>query len=240
MHCREEKTLQKSINKKQNREGGFCFCYNALMTHGVDVNKNRLDDLDRVILRDSLSEPFSKKNICNIGCGESSLSIALCSLGHFVYNYDRRDLHSFFSMTSELFQKQKFVSMNISDIKAHNLPKQIHALVFQRVLHYLSYKNTQDILHLVTKQLAEGGKIYISLTGLDSQIGQGYTAKHDPITSRMGHIAVDDQHSFNITEKLCLYSKDEAEQLIQSIPGLHIEKIWISHFGNIKIVVQKI
>jgi len=209
------------------------------MSHGVDVNKNRLDDLDRIILQDSLSEPFSKKNICNIGCGESTLSIALCSLGHFVYNYDRRDLSSFFSMTKELFSKQKFTQIHIEEIKNHHLPKAVDSIVLQRVLHYMSYRDTVRFLNRITATLSEGGKMYISLTGLDSQIARGYDVKNAPIESRMGNIAEQEQQDFNISEPVCLYSLGEAQSLIESIEGIRIERIWVSQFGNIKIVTSK-
>lgn len=209
------------------------------MSYGVDVNKTRLDDLDRVILRDSLSEPFNKKTVCNMGCGESSLSVALCGIGHFVYNYDRRDLHDFFALTSELFQRQKFTQINISDIKKHNIPQRIDVVVFQRVLHYVPYSQAQNILRLVSHNTTPEGKIYISLSGLDSEIGQEYTAGQVPIESRMGTITSNNQDNFNITEKICLYSKEEAQQLIESIAGLRIQKIWVSQFGNIKIIIEK-
>jgi len=210
------------------------------MSHGVDVNKNRLDDLDRIILRDSLLEPFNKKNICNIGCGESSLSVALCALGHFVYNYDTRDLNSFFEMTSELFHRQNFTQIEISQIKKHNLPKQIDVAVLQRVLHYLPYNQAQKFLQTLTDQLSDNGKMYVSLTGIDSQIGCNYAAKDMELESRMGYIGEQDKIDFNLTEQVCLYSETDAKKLLNSIDGLSIADIWVSQFGNIKIIASKV
>ena len=74
---------------------------------------------------------------------------------------------------------------------------------------------------------------------MDSQIGRGYSAKKEPIDSRMGTIAKQDQEDFNITEPLCLYTEEEAIELIKSVGGLETEQRWVSQFGNIKMVLTK-
>ena len=218
----------------------MCFCYTVqIMTTGVDINRTRLDDLDRIIIRDSLAEPFEKQIICNFGSGASMLSSALAGLGHRVYNYDNRNLHTFFALQQEQGNKVYFQQIHLQKIKRVNLPKQYNIVVAQRVLHYLKYTDAQKFLMSASRGLASGGTVYMSLTGIESAIAYTYDQKDAHIEKRWGALSAEEQEKFDIKQPVCLYSLDNAQQLIDSIDGLQIEKIWQSQFGNIKVVAIK-
>jgi len=209
------------------------------MATGVDVSKTRLDDLDRMVVRDSLGEPFSKKTVCNFGSGASTLSRALASNGHTVYNYDERDLHSHFLLDQALGLRSNFTQLDIANIRKHNLPKVIDFAVFQRVLHYLPYKEVRVLLERVTRNLDEEGRVYIALSGLESELGRGYAAADSLVHSRMGVLDEQVAKDFFIEKPVCLYTQTDAEQLVGEIDGLEIDQIWQSDFGNLKLVCRK-
>lgn len=209
------------------------------MSTGIDVGKTRLDDLDRMVLRDSLAEPFARKVVCNFGCGESALSVAMGALGHRVYNYDNRDLALFYVLEQERGKAQHFVQVDLDSIKKHLLPQSIDVAVASRVLHYLSYTKAQRLLEMISNRLVVGGMLYINISGVESNLARGYTAVDTPIETRMALLGEQEQEEFNIEGPVCLYRESELRQLVESVDGVKITEIWTSQFGNIKCVVEK-
>ena len=208
------------------------------MTTGIDVNKTRLDDMDRVVLRDSLSEPFEPKTIVNAGSGESSLSVALGTLGHRIYNYDQRPLEDFFLMQQAVGYRQQFRQVSLEEAKPHLFPASIDMIVSQRVLHYLRHDEAKQFLKMVCDRLEDEGMLYVSLSGTESPMGTGYD-KTVPLQERWQPLEGSIRETFNAYEPLCLYAEDEARELIAGINGIRIEHAWISAFGNHKIIGRK-
>lgn len=210
------------------------------MTTGYDVGKNRLDDLDRMIIRNSVQEEFASQIVCNMGAGESALSRALAALGHKVYNYDNRDLSLYYVLQQEIGLCNYFQQIDIVDIKKHLLPKQYDAVILQRVLHYFTFAQAARILLVATKNLKVDGRVYVAFSGIDSILSENYQAKDIKIESRFDYLSPKNQEQFNIKQPVCLYSQQEAERLVTTVGDLEIEKIWQSQFGNIKVVCRKV
>ena len=210
------------------------------MSTGIDVGKTRLDDLDRMVLRESLAEPFAKQIVCNFGCGESALSVALGALGHRVYNYDNRDLSLFYMLEQERGRRQHFTQVDLDTIKKHLLPKQIDCAVFSRVLHYLPYVQARRLLQMTSDRLVVGGCMYLNVSGVESNLARGYTALDTPVETRMAVLGEQEQEEFNIHGPVCLYTESELRGLVESVESLEIVELWTSQFGNIKAVVKKV
>lgn len=78
-------------------------------------------------------------------------------------------------------------------------------------------------------------KLFISVSGLQSALGEAYQAATQPITRRFSRLGALAQKDFSISEPVCLYTKDEFKELLATT-GWSIEQIWTSQFGNHKAV----
>ena len=78
-------------------------------------------------------------------------------------------------------------------------------------------------------------KLFISVTGLDTAIGENYAGKDLPLESRFLKLDQAEADMFQIQAPVCLYRQDEFVALLEK-SGWKIEEIWLSTFGNIKAV----
>jgi len=129
---------------------------------------------------------------------------------------------------------EKFIFLP-TDVKLlETLPTQhFDFVVVQRMIHYLRY---QDALELLAKLKQNTPlKLFISVTGLESDVGRNYRDRSKPVRDRFAPIKHGDQEIFSITEPVCLYTPEEFAVLIQEA-GWEIEGLWVSAFGNVKAI----
>ncbi|MCD5381165.1 MAG: hypothetical protein LR008_01155, partial [Candidatus Pacebacteria bacterium] len=103
----------------------------------------------------------------------------------------------------------------------------------QRAIHYLPYDKALNLLKNLRKIVT--GRLYISVTGIDSAIGDNYQDKEKIVQERFCRLSSDAAGTFNIHEPLCLYVKIEFEELMNN-SGWEVEESWVSAFGNIKVI----
>ncbi len=207
---------------------------------GIDISAERLDVIERQAISDIIQQPLQSA-IVNLGCGKARSSIILSLLGYRVVNFDIENLDDYFSVCRKIFaladNRLVFKQLDIASLTYRQLPKRIGMVIANRSLHYLSYTDALDLLKKVTNRMEDDAKIYIGLSGADTQLAVGYDNNPD-INTRHGYLDPEQQKRFHIHEKITLYGERDAEQLVQEA-GLDIVSIKRSAFGNWKIVAQK-
>ncbi len=211
--------------------------------YGVDIAVRRADDLDRKALTWVQQEvqKDTVPNVFDLGCGAGGLSVRLANVGARVTGIDITDYQEDF----DILQKQnnltnarlRFYQADIRNISTIIYDSGvIDGCVIQRVLHYLTYKDAVRVL----RELKSIGikKIFVSVTGIESDIGRSYTDTDRPIEHRFGTLPPKDMEMFNINQPVCLYTPEEFMMLLQD-SGWEIEECWISAFGNIKAVCSQ-
>ncbi len=196
---------------------------------GVDVATNRADDLDRKCI--AVIREYDKPTVLDLGCGAGGQSKRMAEVGAQVTAVDIHDY------SSELHGFEN-ISFQQSDVR--NIPDSIDGNIFdfivlQRMIHYISYK---DALSLLTElKSALRGQLFVSVTGIDSDIGDRYAAKDVSIEKRFATLNKVGQETFSISEPMCLYSPEEFIELLRAA-GFTVEECWISAFQNIKAVCE--
>ena len=84
----------------------------------------------------------------------------------------------------------------------------------------------------------DGGKCFISLSGINSELGEGYAVRSDPLKKRFGKLAVSMSEKHEIKEPVCLYDVNEMK-ILAELSGFKVEEAWASSFGNIKAILVK-
>lgn len=203
---------------------------------GADISSQRLDDLDtkaiEYIRNLETHMDITNARVADIGCGVGGFSREAIKTGAMIFAYDIDTSH-----------QQDLVSSGISFTGGdfRNSLKHIvmpyHAILCQRMIHYLNYYDAAYALSLLKNRLLPKGRLFISASGSSSELANEYNLS-DSIYSRFSYLSPDMQEKHNIKSPVCLYSKTELCDLLIEL-GFLIDDSWISEFGNIKVIAKK-
>lgn len=202
---------------------------------GVDIALQRADDLDRKCLK-HLSEKQSPA-VLDLGSGAGGHSLRMVKVGAVVTAVDRYD---FSAEYSDLIAKNNIVGGSLVFIKGEieNLPellseKEFEDVYTQRTLHYLKYDEAKQLLTFLHTHVKDS--IFLSVTGITTEIAQGYVDRDKPVNERFSEPQPEVQKTHHVKEKVCLYSKEELVKLLEDC-NWKIKECWLSDFGNIKVI----
>src|SRR5690606_32341721 len=108
----------------------------------------------------------------------------------------------------------------------------------QRFLHYLNFDAAADFLSFLAEVSEQGGRLFISASGIDSELGIGYPGRTIEIQNRFFHLSPAMAAKHGIYEQVCLYSEDELGHMLAG-HQYEIQTILKAPFGNIKAIAQK-
>lgn len=209
--------------------------YQSFAGRGIDVASQRADDLDKLSL-----EYFSKKaqaRVLDLGCGTGGHSLRMAKVGAKVLGIDIDDFENDFHQyrIDENINKKylSFIQGDIRNLSVLLTGKNFTDIYMQRTLHYLPHTSALDLLKFLYK-ISED-RLYISVSGLASDIGKGYESKLLPIEERFGLLDSETGSVFQINEPVCLYTQSEFVALLE-LSGWRIVRCWQSAFGNHKAV----
>lgn len=203
--------------------------------YGVDVAITRADDIDKKMV--VYVTEHKGCSVLDLGCGGGGQSVRLANAGAEVLAIDVIDYSKEFHTLREkndLQEKQlQFLKGDMVDLPTLVSDKQFDICCLQRTIHYLPYKQALLLLEYLRKIIND--KLFISVTGIESDIGRNYMDKNKSVQARFCQLNNVDAMTFNINEPLCLYTPEEFMFLLQE-SGWEIEECWVSAFQNVKVV----
>ncbi len=209
--------------------------YHSFAGCGVDVSMHRADDLDKICL-----ENISRANhprVLDLGCGAAGQSFRMAEAGASVLALDKYDFseHLLVLQNKGCFadSQLKFVQGDVLNILPIIKDERFFSVCMQRVVHYLKYKQAQELLKQL--RLITDDTFYISVTGVESLVGDYYKGRNLSIHDRFLTLESEGVDLFSITEPVCLYTKAEFQYLLEDT-GWNIKRLWTSDFGNHKAV----
>jgi len=203
--------------------------------YGVDVASRRADDLDKLAIEQIASQSHS--TILDLGSGMFGQSIRLAQAGAGVTAVDKDDFQKVLQQVKKennlAVDQLDFIQVDLRDLTQRLADKKFDHAYCQRTLHYLKYSEANELLSFL-RQIIHG-RLYISVSGLDSEIGDKYPDKEKSVENRFAKLCEADQEKFFINEEICLFRQAEFENLLER-SGWLVERCWLSAFGNIKAV----
>jgi SAM-dependent methyltransferase len=208
--------------------------YQSFDGHGVDVAVKRADDLDRTVLQYIAAYPGCR--VLDLGSGAGGQSLRMATAGAHVTAVDQFDFQEQFAQYGQPADNLRFIIGDLQQLPVL-LPEQEYDIVLcQRTIHYLSYHAALTLLEELLLIIYD--KLYISVTGSGSLVGDTYPGASLPIAERFCELTALGKDMFSITEPVCLYNQVEFMQLLESA-GWTVDECWESAFGNIKAVCSK-
>lgn len=107
----------------------------------------------------------------------------------------------------------------------------------QRMIHYIPYDQALRVVRGLRKALCPDGHIYISASGIHSELGDDYHAAFAPVEQRFVPLSPPMAAKHGISGNVCLYSVADIAMLVETA-GLRIKTAFASPFGNVKVVAQ--
>ena len=206
--------------------------------YGVDIAVRRADDLDKkMIAYVAESSKSFTSSVLDIGCGAGGQSVRLVETGASVLGVDINDYTDEFNILvndGNLNEQQLlFIQGDMVHLDELLEEREFDVCCFQRTSHYMPYTSAVATLKWLRMHVRE--KLFISVTGLESDIGLSYSDKDKVLDERFFTLCDEDSEKFNINQSVCLYTPEEFITVLQEA-GWEIEECWVSAFGNIKAV----
>jgi len=205
------------------------------MGHGVDVASQRLDDLDREALG------RIKRHVCDngtsdvgdYGCGRGGFAMAAAGVGAKVHAVDIADFSSDITHPKIEFYKADL----LEDLQTNS--ERFDTILCQRTIHYLPHSEAQRAVSLFYEALRPNGCLFLSASGMESELGMSYPGQIEDINQRFHRLSAEMGAKHGIEEPVCLYYQHEMDQLLKN-GGFEVQRSWLSEFGNVKVVGRKV
>lgn len=112
-------------------------------------------------------------------------------------------------------------------------------IVVRRGLCVLPYAEAQNVLRRLLKKLKIGGKLYVSVLGLHSELGDNYPASDTLITERFAPLAPAMAEKYGLHTPLCLYSERNLFMLLLEV-GASVLRTLTTTYGNVQGIAVRV
>lgn len=208
--------------------------------NGVDVASQRADDLDLMALAHIQSIAGQHPIFAiDVGCGHGGQAARMVNAGAYVIAMDSQDYRAELARTlaREGGQSNRCFFYR-ADVGSEPQIGNIHVVMCQRMIHYLPCHAALQALNWFHRITLPGGRMFLSASGMDSELADSYHARDVPVESRFAHLSREMAEKHSILHPVCLYRPNELKGLA-SEAGWEVEKVFVSPFGNVKLVARR-
>ena len=207
---------------------------------GVDIASQRADWLDQAAceflhwLFEGGITPFAM----DVGCGLGGQAFRMALTGADVLGIDVAQIAS---ELRKQHPKITYLTQSVTDFPFVNGKKfqaPLDVVVMQRMIHYLRPSQATDVMRALRCMIRPGGRLFISASGLGSELGNDYPDKGKPWSERFCLLDEPMAKKHGIHAPVCLYEAVDLEKLVVD-SGFRILSSEISKFGNIKVSAKQ-
>lgn len=170
------------------------------------------------------------------------MAIKLARVGAQVVVADHPDLRQAVEgrvLAAGLRDEVLFAPCILSDLP-ENIPGEPYdIIVIRRGLCSLPYDEARRIVRQLLLKLKIGGKLYISVLGLHSELSEGYAVADSAITERLGKLAPALAEKYGIHHPVCLYTERNLFMLLLEA-GASVLRTLTTTYGNVKGVAVRV
>lgn len=206
--------------------------------HGVDVATRREDFLDGSAIRQIRRLALQRDGVraLDAACAGGGQARRMARAGAAVTAVDLHDdgMALLRAAASEGLTRIDFVQADLRNAGLYQRLGRFDLIIAQRFIHYLPFPEAVKVMKLFHGALLPQGRLYISASGLTSELGQQYPAAPD-VAARFAPLWPPMADKHGIHGKVCLYDEKDMLALLAA-GGMRPEKVYASPFGNIKAI----
>jgi hypothetical protein len=217
---------------------------------GSDISSQRADDLDLAAVAwvGKLIEKGIRPACADEACGAAGQTLRLLEAGADVRCFDIEDFSEDVARAMSRAEELRgpgastvgatFTRRGLTDEREPGELDLYDVVCCQRAIHYLPRDKAALALERIVSTMARGGKLFISASGMASELSEGYEHAGVSVHRRFAPLAPAMAEKHGIRSSVCLYSEGEVvDPLLRA--GLVVERTWLSPFGNVKAVGRK-
>jgi len=112
-------------------------------------------------------------------------------------------------------------------------------IVLRRGLCSMPYAQGKVLIRQLMRKLKIGGKLYLSILGLHSELGEGYPGREQSIYERYSKLSPAMARKYDIRTEVCLYSERDLFLLLLE-SGASVLRTMTTTWGNVKAVAVRV
>jgi hypothetical protein len=112
-------------------------------------------------------------------------------------------------------------------------------IVLRRGLCSMPYAQGKVLIRQLMRKLKIGGKLYLSILGLHSELGEGYLGREQSIYERYSQLSPAMARKYDIRNEVCLYSERDLFLLLLE-SGASVLRTMTTIWGNVKAVAVRV
>jgi len=112
-------------------------------------------------------------------------------------------------------------------------------ILLRRGICGMPYDQARDIVRQLLRKLRIGGKLYISILGLHTELGDGYADAGEPVNQRFTALAPGIAQKYGIDGPVCLYTERNLFMLLLEA-GASVLRTLTTTYGNVKGVAVRV
>lgn len=208
-------------------------------THGVDIASQWTDELDLEALRFAVSPKIPKRIALDLGCGAGTQGVRFGVLGCRSVLYDVADISERIERITQALDLRglEFRRLDLRQAIPEDFPAHTGIAYSQRFIHYLRFEEASHLLAMLASRLCSGARLFISASGMESELAGGYAHIDRPVEQRFTTLAEPMRAKHSVREPVCLYTEDELAALLVR-QGFTSIRTWTTPFGNVKGVFE--
>jgi len=214
----------------------------------TNINANLLetcsDQLERLVLEEVHKRRRSASSVSALvlPVGRAELAIELAKLGCTVTGVDDPRFEGEFNgraLAAGKVDELTFLPGTL-DALPERIPGEPFDIVYiRRGLCGVRYAEARKILKQLIAHLKIGGKLYASVLGMHSELGDHYAGAERPVEDRFCHLDAGMAHKYGIQDPVCLYSERNLFMLLLEAGGSVLRTFTTTH-GNVKGVAVRV
>ena len=216
---------------------------------GADISSQRADDLDLAACAYLMDAKAAGQSVLalDVGCGIGGQAFRMARAGAGrVIGLDIAAIPAEFYreaadragavLSDVLFCRQDMTALPF--VGEMDLAGQVGVLVCQRAIHYLPHKRARMLLEAFFTTLEPGGRLYLSASGMASELVSGYEDAGLDVAARFCRLGLGMRQKHKIESPVCLYWREELAWIVESA-GIRVLGLTNSPFGNVKLIGEK-
>lgn len=207
---------------------------------GVDIASQRADDLDKLAIAHIEAHPKPVRAL-DLACGQGGQAIRMAAAGAEVIASDVVDFGpAIASQAAHADVAVQFIQQDMRGLQGKlSALTPFNVIVCQRAIHYLPHQQAQILAYHLYDMLAPGGFLFISASGLRSELGEGYPHASKTIENRYAPLSRAMEEKHGIKGPVCLFEVVDLALLLEAV-GFVVSRAFASPFGNVKVIAQRV
>ena len=209
-----------------------------------DINAKLLetgnDETERLALEECVKrQRFDQRvSVLVIPAGRCELGVKFARLGAQVIVADNASRQSEVEgriLASDYRDSITYLGASIGSFPDNAPGEPYDIIVLRRGLCSMPYEQARHIIRLLLLKLKIGGRLYVSILGLHSELGDDYADFDKPVEQRFCKLAPRLIKKYGITNEVCLYSERNLFMLLLEAGASVLRTLTTTH-GNVKAV----